>query len=98
MLFWYLAVKSAIIQTLLIHNALHKRKAFLDSFYEGLDCYGLLPPMKMFPQLFEQLFVSRNIYSEVIINIIIPPLDMNDEKEAIVGALFEYLRVLTTED
>ena len=88
-----------IVQTILVHDALLKRKAFLDSFAEGLEIYRISSLMRHFPELFKPVFVSYDISSEDVINkIILPPDACNDHRKmAILSFLFDYLRASSTE-
>lgn len=46
--------------TIIRHDALQKRKVYLDAIALGLDEFKVLTAMKCFPELFEDMFVSLN--------------------------------------
>uniref|UniRef100_A0A1X7SYT3 HECT domain-containing protein n=1 Tax=Amphimedon queenslandica TaxID=400682 RepID=A0A1X7SYT3_AMPQE len=93
--------KDAIIQTLMIHDALHRRKAFIDCFCDGLEVYGLFTLMKGFPQLFEQVFISSDMSCDDVIGCINLPTqfisDLSDDECSVVFELHDYLRQLSLE-
>ena len=43
---------------IITYNALQKRKVFLDSIAQGLDEFGILSVIQIFPDLFSGLFIS----------------------------------------
>ena len=93
--------KDEIIQTLIIHDALHRRKVFIDCFCKGLEVYGLYTLMKGFPDLFERVFISNEITCDEVINSITLPtlsLDYLDDDEcSIVLELYDYIKHLSTQ-
>ena len=46
---------------ILLHHALHKRRAYLDSFASGLDVMGVKEMIVLFPHKMKQLFVSDGV-------------------------------------
>ena len=47
----------AIIETIVLHEALHKRKPFLDSFGDGLQVLGVRDLICHFPDIFIKVFI-----------------------------------------
>ena len=89
--------KDEIIQTILIHNGIYKRKVYLDSLAEGLEEYKMYSLMKIFPELFKPVFVSRELsYQDVIEKIVPVTFPENDSKvQTLVSTLFDYLSELS---
>lgn len=86
------------MQTILIHNALHKRKAFLDSLAEGLELYRIHTLIKMFPQLFLPVFTYKELSSCDVISRIVPVSDgdNNDIELKLLSTLFNFVSKLST--
>ena len=88
------------MQILLVHDALHRQKAFVDCFFEGLEVHGLFSLIKAFPSLFEKAFISAIISSDDDTNSIHLPTtidELEDRPCSLVLMLFNYLRELTTQ-
>ena len=52
----------SIVQAVLTHIVLTKRKVILDQFREGLKLLGVLDQITAHPKLYEKLFVAVNEY------------------------------------
>ena len=52
----------SIVQAVLTHIVLTKRKVVLDQFREGLKLLGVLDQITAHPKLYEKLFVAVNEY------------------------------------
>ena len=50
-----------ILVNIMVYEALHKRKLFLDSFGEGLEVFGVLSFVQRFPTVMKSAFVSRGV-------------------------------------
>ncbi|XP_019857300.1 PREDICTED: uncharacterized protein LOC109585612 [Amphimedon queenslandica] len=92
------ANRDSIIQTLLMHYGLFRRKSYLDSIAEGLQVFKIFTFMKTFPGLFKPVFTSREICSTDVIQQIVPldsPLD--DHMFKLISSLFDYISELSEE-
>lgn len=52
-----------LVKSVALHSTVLKRKAELDQFMDGLEEAGVLPSIKLYPNLFESLFVKPNTLS-----------------------------------
>ena len=52
--------------------------------------------MKIFPHCFEEVFISKEISTDDVINNIIPPFDINDseKKLSLLSTLYDYIHTL----
>ena len=55
--------KLDVLQSLMIHDILVKRKSVLDQFRKGLSTLGFLAEMERNPSLFEEFFVHQGVLS-----------------------------------
>ena len=55
--------KLDVLQSLMIHDILVKRKSVLDQFRKGLSTLGFLADMEHNPSLFEEFFVHQGVLS-----------------------------------
>ena len=55
--------KLDVLQSLMFHNILVKKKAILDQFRKGLSILGLLDEIQRKPEMFEECFVYQGIVS-----------------------------------
>lgn len=53
--------KKAIGECILLHNALHKRRAYLDTISSGLDVFGVRKMITLFPHVCMPLFVPGGL-------------------------------------
>ena len=53
--------KLDVLQSLMIHDILVKRKSILDQFRKGLSTLGFLAEMEHNPSLFEEFFVHQGV-------------------------------------
>ena len=82
----------AILENIMVFDALHKRKLFLDTFGEGLEVYGVLSFVQKFPAEMKPVFVSRGILSpEDVLKILSPnpTVDNMIDKERRVYRFFQ---------
>ena len=85
-----MANKDEILQTILIHNGLYKRKVFLDSLSEGLEIYKIHSLMKIFLNLFKPVFTSSELSGTDIIQKIVPcDVSLDDNMLQLISCLFE---------
>ena len=49
------------MENAIVYDALHKRKVFLDSFGEGLETFGVLSFIRMFPEEIRPGFSSPEV-------------------------------------
>ncbi len=63
----------AILDSIMVYEALHKRKLFLDSFGEGLEVFGVLGFIQKFTDELKPAFVSSGILiSDDVLKILKP--------------------------
>ena len=55
--------KLDVLQSLMLHNILVKKKAILDQFRKGLPILGLLDEIQREPEMFEECFLYQGIVS-----------------------------------
>ena len=82
----------AILEAIMVFDALHKRKLFLDSFGEGLEVFGVLSFIQKFPAEMKSAFVSKGILSpEDVLKILTPKaaVDNMSDKETRVYHFFK---------
>ena len=69
---------------ILLYDALHKRRIYLDAFATGLEVFGLKTILAHFPKIFKPAFVfSGKITSSEVINMLHPKIDTDDMEESI---------------
>ena len=75
-----------------MHNGLYKVKPYLNSLSEGLEVFKIASLMKIFPNLFEQAFISKDLCGTDIVQQIVPDLlDDNDHMLNLISWLFDYI-------
>lgn len=73
--------KTVLCESIIRYNALQKRKVFLDSIAQGLDEFGILSVIQIFPDLFSGLFISSTkIVANDVLEIIRYPAKMTEEE------------------
>lgn len=66
----------AIVETIILHEALYKRKPFLDSFSDGLQVLGVRDMICHFPNIFKPAFVfSGHVTPADVLKILHPKPD-----------------------
>ena len=67
--------KIDVLQSLMLHKMLVKKKAILDHFRKGLPIFGLLGERQREPEMFEECFVYQGVVSSdsVASSLYIPP-------------------------
>lgn len=48
----------AITESIILYEALHKRKVFLDAFGEGMEVLGVLSLIQLFPEMMKPAFTA----------------------------------------
>ena len=72
----------AIIETIVLHEALHKLKPFLDSFGDGLQVLGVKDMICHFPEVFKSAFVfSGEVTPLDVLRILHPRPNENEINE-----------------
>ena len=72
----------AIIETIVLHEALHKLKPFLDSFGDGLQVLGVKDMICHFPEVFKSAFVfSGEVTPLDVLRILHPRPNENEMNE-----------------
>ena len=73
----------AIIETIVLHAAVHKRKPFLDSFSDGLQVLGIKDMICHFPEVFKPAFVfSGEVTPLDVLRILYPRPSENEMNES----------------
>lgn len=85
-------MKASISEALYRWDAIQKRKPFLDQWMEGLEGFQLATAVRLFPDVFQSLFLSDDQYeSQAVIDILHPKMPMTDEEEAV----YVFLKFIT---
>lgn len=71
-------IKLDVLQSLLLHDILVKRKSILDQFRKGLSTLGILAEMEHNPGLFEESFVCQGVLT---IDFVISCLHFQDSSD-----------------
>ena len=84
--------KESISEALCTYDALQKRMPFLDQLMEGLQEFKLTSAMKVFPDVFEPLFVGTDKCDpQDVINILHPKTLMTDSEQCVYQHLQRFL-------
>ena len=87
-----------IIQNLIIHDAIGKRKVVLDQLREGLQTLGFGARLSVYPDLFEELFVAGdNITCSKVKKCLVFPVQLTDEESRGKGYFEDYLTTASSE-
>ena len=85
--------KGKYCRSYITYDALQKRKPFLDQLMEGLEEFLLGTATRLFPHLFQPLFVSVKKYEpEDVIQILCPNETLRDCQQVVYQYLKEFLR------
>ena len=81
-----------VIQTLIVHDAIGKRKIVLDQLREGLQTLGFGDRLRVLPDLFKELFVAgEEITADKVKECLTFPTELSDEESTIKVCLEEYI-------
>jgi len=85
----------AIVESIVLHEALHKRKPFLDSLADGLQVSGVWDIICHFPDVFYKAFVfSGKVTPSEVLAILKPSPDekeMNENAKRVWKYVMEYV-------
>lgn len=85
-------MKASISEALYRWDAIQKRKPFLDQLMEGLEEFQLATAIRLFPDVFQSLFLSDDQYeSQAVIDILHPKMPMTDGEEAVYAFLKKFI-------
>lgn len=74
--------KSEIIESIMLYEALHKRKVFLDAFGEGLEVFGVWSLIRHFPEEMRGALVAPDsISASDVVKIVTLPHAIEDKDE-----------------
>ena len=89
-------MKASISEAIYTYDALQKRKPFLDQMMEGLEEFQVATAMRLFPDVFEPLFVSRGAYEpQDVINILRSKITMTHDEEVVYNFLKRFISECT---
>lgn len=89
--------KMSIIQSLIVHDSIGKRKIVLDQIREGLQTLGFGSRMSANPDIFEELFVPcNNISSESVKQILTFPTNLRESEESVREYTLHYIESVAT--
>ena len=82
-----------VIQSLIVHDAIGKPKILLDQLREGLQTLGFGSRMKVYPELFKELFVAgeKEMKGSDIKEILMFPSEMSDAEKTIMEHMNEFI-------
>ena len=83
-----------IIQLLIIHDVIGRRKIVLDQIAEGLSTLGFRDKMKVFPEKFESLFVpstESEMSPSPVVDVLEFPEVLNEDESQIANNLQRFL-------
>ena len=87
-----------MIQTLIVHDAIGKRKIVLDQLREGLQTLGFGDRLSVLPDLFKELFVAGvEITADKVKECLTFPAELSDEESTIKVCLEEHIMKATCE-
>lgn len=89
-----------VIQSLIVHDAIGKRKIVLDQLREGLQTLGFGARLSVLPDLFKELFVAgeaEEIAANKVKECLTFPAELSDEECTIKVCLEEYIMTATQE-
>lgn len=90
--------KMNVIQNLIIHDAIGKRKVVLDQLREGLQALGFGARLSVYPDLFEGLFVAgNNITCSKVKECLVFPVELTDEEGRVKEYCEDYLQTASIE-
>ena len=84
--YFHLKVKNqhAICKSIVVYDALHKRKVYLDCFAEGLEVFRIHSAICIFPEMFEELFVAAEECSTSnVLSAMKYPVELKPEEERV---------------
>ena len=81
----------AIIETIVLHEALHKRKPFLDSFSDGLQVLGVKDMICHFPEVFKPAFVFSGGVTPLDVLKILHPRPRENEMNESTKRVWKYV-------
>lgn len=81
----------AIIETIVLHEALHKRKPFLDSFSDGLQVLGIKDMICHFPEVFKPAFVFSGVVTPLDVLGILHPRPSENEMNESTKRVWKYV-------
>ena len=83
-----------IIQLLIIHDVIGRRKIVIDQIAEGLNTLGFRDKMKDFPEMFESLFVpsaESEMSPSAVVDVLEFPEVLNEDESGIANNLQRFL-------
>lgn len=86
-------MKASISDAIYTYDVLQKRKVFLDQIMEGLEDFHLATTMRLFPAVFESLFVDANQWKpQEVIDILQPTkVEMTDAEQMVYNFLKRFI-------
>ncbi len=84
--------KAAIIQCIVLHNALNKLRVHLDTFSAGLEVMGVKELITLFPNVMKPLLVYGVTRAHDVVRMLRPhPAKMNKEELRVWQFLLEFI-------
>ena len=89
--------KLDVMQSLMLHNIIVKKKSILDQLRKGLGTLGLLGEMERNPEMFEECFVPHNeVTSKSVTNSLIFEPAKDKKEQQIYQMLLNFIKSCTT--
>ena len=90
--------KGAISETIIRHDALQKRKVYLDAIASGLEQFKVFSAMRFFPDLFLEMFVSPgDVTISDVLGMLKFPDGMTPEEKKVADVIIGCLRDLSSD-
>ena len=90
--------KMKVIQNLIIHDAISKCKVVLDQLREGFQTSGSGDGMRVYPDLFEELFVAgKNITCSKVKECSVFPVELHGEESRVKWHFADYLKTAASD-
>ncbi len=84
-----------ICDSIILYEAMHKRKVFLDAFAEGLEVFKIRSAINLYPEMFKTLFVASDTCTpDDVIATLNMPYTMSPEHQRIAGYLKDCIKQL----
>ena len=89
--------KMRVIQSLIVHDTIGKPKILLDQLREGLQTLGFGSRLRLYPELFKELFVAgeKELQGSYVREILVFPPEMSDDERNIMDHMSEFIVTAT---
>ncbi len=95
-----MSTRHSITQDIILHETVMKRKVVLDQLAQGLECLGVLQLIRLFPEVFEPMFVARHdLDCESVLGVITtkPREELSDKEKTAWEHLQQFIKECSCE-